>query len=66
MEESVLYIHGKGGSAREAEHYAPLFPGARVSGIDYRAETPWDAMEEFPALIRKAAGTCPSPTVIVN
>lgn len=43
----VLYIHGKGGTAEEAEHYKPLFPGCDVVGLDYRAETPWDAKAEF-------------------
>lgn len=43
----VLYIHGKGGTAEEAEHCKPLFPGCDVVGLDYRAETPWDAKAEF-------------------
>ena len=30
--EVVLYIHGKGGSAEEAEHYKPFFPGTDVYG----------------------------------
>lgn len=46
---TVVYLHGKGGNAAEAEHYRPLFPGAEVIGFDYRAETPWEAKEEFPA-----------------
>ena len=25
MKNIVIYVHGKGGSAAEAEHYAPLF-----------------------------------------
>ena len=50
---AVLYVHGKGGSAAEAEHYRPLFPQADVYGFDYRAETPWDAKDEFAA---EAAG----------
>lgn len=43
----VLYIHGKGGSAEEAEHYRPLFPNCAVVGLDYKADTPWDAKTEF-------------------
>lgn len=46
----VLYIHGKGGSAAEAEHYKPLFEGCEVVGLDYTAQTPWEAKAEFPAL----------------
>ena len=34
MEDLVLYIHGKGGSAAESEHYRPLFPGSEVIGLD--------------------------------
>ena len=26
MKELVIYVHGKGGKAEEAEHYKPLFP----------------------------------------
>ncbi len=44
----VLYIHGKGGTAEEAEHYTPLFPHCDVVGFDYKAETPWEAKAEFP------------------
>lgn len=43
----VLYIHGKGGNAAEAEHYRQFFPGITVYGFDYQAQTPWDAKEEF-------------------
>lgn len=48
----VLYIHGKGGTADEAEHYKPLFPKCDVVGFDYRAETPWDAKSEFPDALK--------------
>ena len=47
--KAVLYIHGKGGSAAESEHYKPLFPGCRVIGLDYKTSTPWDAAGEFRA-----------------
>lgn len=43
----VLFVHGKGGSATEAEHYRKLFPGHEVVGFDYQAETPWDCINEF-------------------
>ena len=43
----AIYLHGKGGSAAEAEHYRPLLPEWDVVGFDYRAQTPWDAKEEF-------------------
>ena len=44
MKNLAVYIHGAGGTAAEAEHYAPFFD---VIGFDYRAETPWDAKTEF-------------------
>ena len=47
----VLYIHGRGGTAEEAAHYKPLFPHCDVMGLDYGAETPWDAKTEFPIAI---------------
>ena len=43
----VLYVHGKGGSAAEAEHYRPLFSEADVVGFDYHSENPWSAKSEF-------------------
>lgn len=47
-ENLVLYIHGKGGTADEAEHYKYLFPDYDVIGLDYKAKTPMLAKEEFP------------------
>ena len=43
MEEIVVYVHGKGGSAQEAEHYKALFPNCEVIGFDYHAQSPWEA-----------------------
>lgn len=47
MKKGMIYIHGKGGNAAEADHYRPLFPEYDVVGLDYQSETPWDAKEEF-------------------
>ena len=47
MKQIVVYVHGKGGSAEEAEHYSALFPDSEVLGFDYRAQTPWEARELF-------------------
>ncbi len=49
MKKLVVYIHGKGGSAAEAEHYKALFPAYDIIGFDYQAQTPWDAVPEFTA-----------------
>lgn len=47
MKNTVLYIHCKGGSASESEHYKPLFPGCEVIGLDYNAFTPWETGKEI-------------------
>lgn len=44
---AVLYIHGKGGSATEADYYNALFPEYDVYGLSYNASTPWEAKEEI-------------------
>ena len=51
MKNLVLYLHGKGGSARESEHYKPLFPGCEVLGLDYRGAVPWEAGPEIRAAV---------------
>ena len=45
----VLYIHGKGGSATESEHYKPLFPDSDIVGLDYKTFTPWETGKEIRA-----------------
>ena len=50
MQRVIIYIHGKGGSAEEANHYRSLFPGSDVVGLDYTSQNPWDAQDEFPRL----------------
>ena len=45
--DAVIYIHGKDGSAAEAEHYNPLFPSCDVIGLEYSGVTPWEAGMEI-------------------
>ena len=66
MNHRVVYVHGKGGSADEAEHYRPLFDGCEVVGFDYRAKTPWEAREEFPRFFELLRSNCDSLTLIAN
>ena len=47
MKKGIIYIHGKGGTAKEAEHYKPLFADADIIGFDYKAQTTWEAEGEF-------------------
>ena len=51
--DAVIYIHGKGGSAKEAEHYRPLFPSCEVIGIGYEGDTPWSAGEKIRQAVKK-------------
>ncbi len=66
MKKLVLYVHGKGGNPGEAEHYRPLFPDCDVAGLAYRAETPWEAAEEFPALFEACCAGYDSVTLVAN
>lgn len=66
MDRIVIYVHGKGGSADEADHYKPFFPGCEVVGFDYRSQTPWEAREEFPAFFAQRRAKCDTLTLIAN
>ena len=50
MDKAIIYIHGKGGNAEEAIHYKSLFSDCDVIGLNYAAQFPWEAKEEFPLL----------------
>ena len=43
----VLYIHGKGGNAKESEHYKALFPEFDVLGLNYKSNLPWKTSIEI-------------------
>ena len=43
----VLYVHGLGGNADECKRFEGLFEGYDVMGLDYKADRPWIAREEF-------------------
>ncbi len=47
MSKAILYVHGKGGSADEADRYKPLFPSCEVIAIDYKSDVPWEAGKEI-------------------
>ena len=53
MKDIVLYIHGKGGSPSECEHYRPLFPDCEVFGLDYQTFTPWETGAEIRATVER-------------
>ena len=66
MNEVVLYIHGKGGSAGEIEHYKPLFPECEVIGLDYQTFTPWETGEEIREAVTKLNDEYDSIILIAN
>ncbi len=63
---AVIYIHGMGGKADEAEHYRPLFPDCDVIGFDYKSQNPGDAKEEFAAYFDSLQDRYESVVLIAN
>ena len=48
MKNVTVYVHGKGGSAKEAKFYRKFFnEDFDIIGFDYKSEKPWDAKIEF-------------------
>lgn len=66
MKNAVIYIHGNGGNAEEAEHYAPLFNGCNVIGFSYKSASPWEAKEEFPLFFDKVKAEYDTVTLVCN
>lgn len=66
MDKAVIYIHGKGGNAEDAIHYKPLFRDRDVIGLDYAAQFPWEAKEEFPFLFDSFCRSYRSVEIIAN
>ena len=75
---AVIYIHGKGGSATESEHYIPLFPNCEVIGLDYQpffdlkgtecgvAITPWEAGKEIRIAVEELKNKYENVILIAN
>lgn len=66
MKKLVLYFHGKGGSADEAEYYKSFFPGQDVIGVDYRGTTPWETQNEILSAYRWFAKQYDSINIVAN
>lgn len=66
MKKAIIYIHGKNGSADEALHYSKFFPEDKVIGFDYKANTPWEAMEEFQLFFENVRKEYPNIILIAN
>ena len=66
MKHLVIYVHGKGGNANEAEHYKPFFAESDVIGFDYQAQNPWEAQKEFSSFFELHSQRYDSVTLIAN
>ena len=66
MKQLAIYVHGKGGSIEEAEHYRYLFAGFDVIGFDYKSQNPWHAKKEFSIFYDKVAKGYDSVILIAN
>lgn len=66
MKKAIIYIHGKGGNAQEAEHYRDIFPTCDVIGFDYKSDTPWDARQEFEEYFDNLSNVYDSVSIIAN
>ena len=66
MKNLIIYVHGKGGSAGEAEYNKSLFPKDKVIGFDYRSQSPWEAKKEFSAFFAVQRSQCEHLTLVAN
>lgn len=66
MNKAILYIHGKGGSAAEAEQYKTYFPDFDVIGVDYNGYLPWEVREQVRAQYDGIFTKCGHISVIAN
>lgn len=66
MHKAVIYIHGKGGTSSESEHYKALFKDADVIGFDYQSQTPWEAKVEFSDFFNAVSGKYQSVYIVAN
>jgi len=62
----VIYVHGKGGNADEAEHYKKLFADCDVAGFDYKSATPWKFKDEFLNWTKEKIGEYKSVILVAN
>ena len=66
MKNVVIYIHGKGGSAMESEHYKQLFPDCEVIGLDYQTFTPWETGQEIRIAVEELKSKYENIILIAN
>ncbi len=65
MKKTIVYVHGKGGTADESKHYEKPF-GCEVIGFDYRSENPWQAKDEFLSFFEKIKEKSDEVVLVAN
>jgi hypothetical protein len=66
MMSAILYVHGMGGSAHEAEHYRRICPGFEVIGVDYEVYVPCEVRDTIRRYYDDARSKYASVSVIAN
>ena len=66
MQDLIVYIHGKNGSAEESVGYQSLFPRCEVLGLDYQTFTPWETGKEIRDAVERLKDRFESITLIAN
>ena len=64
--KALLYFHGKGGNAAEANHYKKFFPRDCIVGVDYKGNTPFETKTEFRNFYDQIAKNYEKVVVIAN
>lgn len=66
MKKAILYIHGKGGNAKEANRYQSICIGYDIYGLDYKGEFPWDTQDEIENEYKKLAMEYDEMIIVAN
>jgi len=66
LQEAILYVHGKGGNALEAEHLKPICENYDVFAIDLNDFTPWGTKNQIQSIFETLQKTYFNVSVIAN
>ncbi len=66
MKHALLYIHGKGGSAAEADSFADCCDGYELIGVDYDIYLPWETPQLIRAAFTEVAAQYPAVSILAN
>jgi pimeloyl-ACP methyl ester carboxylesterase len=66
LSKVILYIHGRGGNAEEAELYRKIFPNWTVKGFNYKSDTPWECRNEINCVVNALAEEYDEIVLVAN